>query len=129
MLAAREADVVNVTVAAGGDATSKATSVHFDRCVAWVRATAGDHFESIELQITPFAVSIVGSRRAAERSARMFGFAGDDALELPVLLIGTVDEICERLIGHRERWGFSAIVVSGEAMEAFAPVVARLQGT
>lgn len=128
-LAAREADIVNVTVAAGGDATIKATSVHFDRCLAWVRAAAGDRFGSIELQITPFAVTIVGSRRAAERSARMFGFAGEDALDLPVLLIGTVDELCERLVAQRERWGFSTIVVTGDAMEAFAPVVARLQGT
>jgi hypothetical protein len=63
------------------------------------------------------------------RSATMLGFPGEDALELPVLLIGTVDELCERLSERRERWGFSNVVVPDHALHAFAPVVARLAGT
>ena len=129
MFAACEADVVNVWVPVGRDAASGTTSARFDRCLAWVRASAGDRFGSLELQINAFAAIIVGSRRAAERSAKMLGFAAEDALDLPVLLIGSVDELCERLIGTRERWGFSTVVVPGEAMDDFAPVVARLQGT
>jgi hypothetical protein len=35
----------------------------------------------------------------------------------------------EALEARRDRWGFSYIVVQGDAMEAFAPVVARLNGT
>jgi probable F420-dependent oxidoreductase len=128
-VAAREADIVNIWVAAGGDAGSKVTPTRFDQCLGWARAAAGDRFGAIEFQINAFAVMIVGSRRAAERSASMLGFAGENALDLPVLLIGTVDELCERLISHRERWGFSTIVVTADGMEAFAPVVARLQGT
>jgi probable F420-dependent oxidoreductase len=129
MLAAREADIVNVTVPAGSDAANNATSAHFDQCLAWVRTAAADCAGPVELQVTAFAVVIVSSRRAAERSAAMFGFTGEEALDLPILLIGTVDELCERLISHRERWGFSTIVVPGEAIEAFAPVVTRLRGT
>jgi hypothetical protein len=44
-------------------------------------------------------------------------------------LIGTVDELCERLSERRERWGFSNVVVPDHALHAFAPVVARLAGT
>jgi alkanesulfonate monooxygenase SsuD/methylene tetrahydromethanopterin reductase-like flavin-dependent oxidoreductase (luciferase family) len=128
-VAAREADIVNIWLDASGDAASNVTSVRFDQCLAWVREAAGDRFGALEFQINAFAVAIVDSRRVAERSARVLGFAGEDALDLPVLLIGTVDELCERLIAHRERWGFSTIVVTADAMEAFAPVVARLHGT
>jgi len=73
---------------------------------------------------------VVGSRRAAVRGAMMLGFpAGEEALDIPILLIGTVDELCERLVERRERWGFSNVVIPGESMEIFAPVVAQLAGT
>ena len=88
-----------------------------------------DRFSSIELQIVAFATRVVASRRAAVRTATMLGLPGEDALELPIALIGTPDELCERLLERRERWGFTNIVVPGEAMESFAPVVARLAGT
>ena len=130
-LAAEQADVVNISLPAGekgGDAAGKAAVDHYDRGLEWVRQSAGGRLAALELQISAFAVMVVGSRRAAVRSATMFGFGGEDALDLPIVLIGTVDELCERLLARRERWGFSTVVVPGEAMEVFAPVVARLTG-
>jgi hypothetical protein len=50
-------------------------------------------------------------------------------LEHPHVLIGTVDEICERLIERRERFGFSYVTIREADMEAFAPVVAHLAGS
>jgi hypothetical protein len=94
-----------------------------------VRDAAGDRFGSLELQIAAFAVRVVASTRGAAQIAKMLGFNGEGALDLPIVLIGTVDELCERLIERRQRWGFSNVVVPGEAMEMFAPVVARLAGT
>jgi hypothetical protein len=82
-----------------------------------------------ELQIVAFATRIVASRRAAVRTATMLGLPGEDALDLPIVLIGSVDELCEQLLKRRERWGFTNIVVPAEAMESFAPVVAQLAGT
>lgn len=133
-LGARHADTVsvNTSLATGlnaGDLASQATFEHYDRCLSWMREAAPDRFDSIELQMTAFATKIVGSRRAAARTATMLGLPGEDALELPVVLIGGVDELCERLLDYRKRWGFTNIVVSGDAMESFAPVVAQLAGT
>ena len=134
MVAAEQADTVGVNTSLasgekGGDLATQATFDHFDRCLAWVREGAGDRFGSIELQIVAYATRVVPSRRAAVRAATMLGLPGEDALELPIVLIGTEDELCERLLKRRERWGFTNIVVPGEAMESFAPVVARLSGT
>ena len=133
-VAAEQADTVGVNTSLasgekGGDLASQATFDHYDRCLGWVREGAADRFSSLELQIAVVAVNVVGSRRAAVRTATMLGFPGEDALELPIVLIGTSDELCERLLERRERWGFTNIVVPGEAMETFAPVVARLAGT
>jgi probable F420-dependent oxidoreductase len=133
-VAAEHADTVGVNTSLasgekGGDLASQATFDHFDRCLAWVREGAGDRFSSIELQIMAFATKVVASRRAAVRTATMLGLPGEDALELPIVLLGTPDELCEQLLKRRERWGFTNIVVPGEAMEPFAPVVAQLAGS
>lgn len=130
-LAAEEADIVNVSrkmssTATGSDLSSGTGAAHFDDCLGWIREAAGYRFDSLELQIAPFAVMVVGSSRIAARSAAMLGFREDGALDLPILLIGTEDELCERLLERRERWGFSNIVVPGESMESFAPIVDRL---
>jgi probable F420-dependent oxidoreductase len=133
-VAAEHADTVGVNTSLasgqkGGDLASQATFDHFDRCLAWVREGAGERFSSIELQIMAFATKVVASRRAAVRTATMLGLPGEEALELPIVLLGTPDELCEQLLKRRERWGFTNIVVPGEAMESFAPVVAQLAGT
>jgi probable F420-dependent oxidoreductase len=133
-VAAEQADIVGINRSMllaenDTDVAGKVTSAHYDRCLSWVRAAAGDRFGSLELQIAAFAVMVVGSRRTAARSATMLGFPGEDALELPILLIGTEDELCAQLSERRERWGFSNIVVPRESMEIFAPVVARLSGS
>jgi len=45
------------------------------------------------------------------------------------VLVGTIDEMVERLHRRRARWALSYHVVPIEQMETFAPVVARLAGT
>jgi probable F420-dependent oxidoreductase len=131
-VAAEQADIVNMSLASadkGGDLASRATFDHFDHCWRWVRAAAGDRLGSLELQVAVSAVIVADSRRRAVRSVTMLGFPGEEALGLPILLIGTVDEMCEQLVARRERWGISNIVVPGDSMETFAPVVARLGGS
>ena len=49
--------------------------------------------------------------------------------ETPFALIGPPDELVDLLVERRERWGFSYVIVGGEDVDAFAPVVARLAGT
>jgi probable F420-dependent oxidoreductase len=131
-LAASQADIVNVSLAAGeqdADLATRADSRHYDSCLGWIRDAAGERFTSLELQIAVVAAMVVDSKRTALRSAKMLGFPGDEALDFAVLLIGSEDELCERLIERRERWGFSTIVVPDHSMESFAGVVARMSGT
>jgi probable F420-dependent oxidoreductase len=133
-IAAQEADIVgvNTNLRSGEYEGAPALTVqldHYDRCLAWVRQAAGDRFGSIELQVLAFTVMVVPSHKAAVRTARLLGLSGEEVLDLPIVLIGSVEDLCERLVQRRERWGFSNIVVPDEAVETFAPVVARLAGT
>lgn len=134
-IAAREADIVgiNPNLAAGAigpevaaDATAEAT----DRKLAWLRADAGDRFDDLELNTLLFSVIVTDDAMAsAEMLAPLFGLTPAEVLDVPHAVIGSIDEICERFEARRERWGFSYVVVQADAMEALAPVVARLHGT
>jgi probable F420-dependent oxidoreductase len=132
-LAATEADTVGVNPdlrsgSVGGDPAVMFAAAHYDRCLEWIRAAAGDRFDALELQVTAVYAAVVGSRRAATRAASMLGLAGEEALDYPAVLIGAEDDLCEALWHRRRRWGFTNFVVPDEAMEGFAPVVARLAG-
>jgi alkanesulfonate monooxygenase SsuD/methylene tetrahydromethanopterin reductase-like flavin-dependent oxidoreductase (luciferase family) len=58
----------------------------------------------------------------------MLGVAPDGLLDHPNVLIGTADEVADRLRERRERFGASYISVQQAGLENFAPVVARLAG-
>ncbi|HEU5151162.1 MAG TPA: TIGR03621 family F420-dependent LLM class oxidoreductase [Iamia sp.] len=133
--AAREAQIigVNPTIPNGqvdADAARSGTAALTDQKLEWIRAAAGDRFADIELNALHYATIVTDDRRGTmEMMAPLFGIAHEDLEEYPHALIGTVDEICADLEARRERWGFSYVVVQGDSMAPFAPVVARLAGS
>jgi probable F420-dependent oxidoreductase len=134
-LAAREADVVSFlgfSFRDGGvsiDATALRERGAADR-VHLVRREAGERFGQLELNAVVQQVRITDSPRAAaeELTADGWELPADELLRSPFLLLGTVDSIVETLEERRERYGFSYVAVFEPALEAFAPVVARLAG-
>ena len=80
----------------------------------------------------PVVVLTDDARSVAEMVAPGFGLDPAhalDALESPMTMVGTAEEIAERLHERRERWGFSYHVVQNEAALELAPVVEALAGT
>lgn len=135
-VAARHADVVSFSarMSSGGKDSgfgASATAAQFDRRVAWVREYAGERYADIEHQCLVFAGAVVADRtRYAERVlARMFGLPAAQALDSPLALAGTVEEIRAELVARRERYGISYWVVNGAQLEQFGDVVAALRGT
>ncbi len=59
---------------------------------------------------------------------KAMGLSTDEMLRHPHGLFGTPDAICEELERRREQYGISYVTVGDNALEAFAPVVARLTG-
>jgi probable F420-dependent oxidoreductase len=135
-LAAAEADIVGLTgvtfARGGGDRDlSGFGPAGVDERVTLVRKAAGMRFDQLELNALVQQVVVTGDRRsAAKELARRWPMLGVDAiLASPFLLLGSVDEIVAQLVERRARWGISYYVVFESALDAFAPVVARLTGT
>jgi len=136
-VAGREADLVGFVprtrhYGKGADITG-ATADVLDQKISWVRETAGTRFDELELGVLVAQVITTDDREQAAQFiattlAAGFNVSIDQILRAPYLLIGTVDQICEELIGRRERYGISYISVFEQSLEALAPVVARLAG-
>jgi len=134
-VAARHADVVGVNADlraghVGPEVAASVTAERFDERIGWIRAAAGDRFAGLELQVLAFVAAITDDRQSmAEAIAPGFGLTAEAALEVPMVVVGTVDQVCETLQARRERYGFSYYVFHEQDIEPFAPVVARLAGT
>jgi probable F420-dependent oxidoreductase len=133
-IAAREADIVgfNPNLAAGyvgPEVAATTTAEVYAQRVAWVKEAAGDRFDSLELQCMVFFCQVVPNRaEIVANLAPMFGLTPEAADRVPIVLLGTVDEICETLQQRRDEYGFSYWVVHEPEMEAMAPVVSRMAG-
>ena len=56
------------------------------------------------------------------------GLTAEEAMVSPHALAGTVEEIVEQCLARREAYGISCMGIGLDAMDAMAPVVARLAG-
>ena len=134
-VAAKEADIVgiNPSLAAGAitaDVADAAKAAPFRQRVKWVKEAAGSRFSQLELQCLTFMVQIVpNAPEVLESVAPLFGITPEEAAEMPIVLVGTVEEIADTLRQRRQEYGFSYWVVHEAELEAFAPVVDLLTGT
>jgi probable F420-dependent oxidoreductase len=133
-IAAREADIVGINPSLHTGVVNAETFGHMsaesvDEKVAIVRAAAGDRFADIELNVRAFLVNVTDDGAAGrERLAGALGVPATMLETSPFALIGSPDELVERLLERREHWGFSYVIVGQEDVDTFAPVVAALAG-
>ncbi|MBO0779705.1 MAG: LLM class F420-dependent oxidoreductase [Ktedonobacteraceae bacterium] len=135
-LAGRMADIIGLHLKANEDGTvdaSERTEAALARKVEWVRQAAGERFTDVELNILSPRVIIAQDRQqAAEQYIRESGrsdITAEQLLANPYMLIGSVEQLTERLQRQREQFGISYVVIDADYMEVFAPVVARLANT
>jgi len=134
-MAGRIADIISINLnnKAGtlkGPGVVNATAEATLEKVGWIRDGAGDRFDDIELEIAAyFAFVGDGTAAVADGMAGAFGITPDEMRAHPHALFGSVDEVVAELERRREAYGISYITVGDEAMEAFAPVVAKLAGS
>jgi alkanesulfonate monooxygenase SsuD/methylene tetrahydromethanopterin reductase-like flavin-dependent oxidoreductase (luciferase family) len=115
-----------IDASAGPNGTAEAT----EEKIGWIRAAAGARFDDIELQVRVHLAIVTDDRKGvAEALAGGFGLTPEQSLQTPHALAGTVEEIVDDLLARRERFGISSIGIGLDAMDALAPVVARLAGT
>ncbi|MFD6163340.1 LLM class F420-dependent oxidoreductase [Nocardia sp. NPDC060256] len=131
-LAAEHADIIAFP---GASATENGGPLHLaglgetSEKVAYVRDLLGSRADRVEFNILIQRVVPPEERTAV---LELFGPAlpddvADTPEDLPTLLIGTPEEIADRVRAHRDRYGFSYITVLEHSMEQFAPVIELLR--
>lgn len=125
--AARHADIIGLqglgkTQEDGHSHRVKFGTDHLDAQVALLTEHAGGR--DIELNALVQVVTITDDATSAEDAvlSRVEGLTRNDLRAIPYILIGTVEEIVNKLHTCRARWGISYFAV--RELEAFAPVIA-----
>jgi probable F420-dependent oxidoreductase len=135
-LAAREADIVGINAnlrrgeAQHPDAAQSLSAAATDQKLGWVRSAAGLRFDDLEIQQYAGFVFFTDDRQSlAEAMAPAFDVTPEVALETPIALVGTTEQMIDDLIARRERWQMTYVVIDDAVADQFAPIVARLAGT
>ena len=130
--AATHAEIIGVNVSlpssdARAAAARDGVPSSIDEKISWIRAAAGDHFDDLEIHdwvrytyVTNDSAAIVGEL------TRTLDASEEDVRSSPMVLVGDVGEIVERVHARRERWGYSYFTVQQPVALEFADVVARL---
>jgi probable F420-dependent oxidoreductase len=143
--AARQADIIQLVPPIGPYSkpvdTHEFTARSFQRKVEWIRDAAGDRFADLELGVQLLNVTITddvdkaldelmsGFSSSGHRGGHEASPARDEILSSPVVAIGPLDQICDKLMQVRDSFGFSYFACPVFAKPAtLAPVVERLAG-
>jgi probable F420-dependent oxidoreductase len=134
-VAARYADIVNLAPRPPMVGRTATGSLGFGLTVGdqveLVRQAAGERFADLEFatfSIRPVVTDTVDLSAIMDAFAAEYNTPPEVAASIPATLAGSVDALVERLQQHRDELGLSYRIIGGSAMEAFAPVVARLAG-
>jgi len=95
----------------------------------WARTAAAEagHELTLYQQIPSDLLHLSGD--APAEVADRWGVVPEQLLDSPLALVGSVDEVAERLRQWRAASGVSYVIVPAEAMRAAQPLVAELAGT
>jgi len=133
--AARHADIVSINVnlrggTAGPETAPDASPQRTRQKVAWVREAAGERFDDLELNALIGFVAITDDAAGiAAAMAPHFGINPDDALHVPLALLGTLEEMEDELQWRRQEYGISYWSIEAGDWEALGPLVSKLAGT
>ncbi|RBM23740.1 LLM class F420-dependent oxidoreductase [Prauserella sp. PE36] len=131
-MAAREADIVGFTgIGFDRDGTSATVAgpEELAERVEFVRKEAGERFADLELNLLIQHAEVTDDRAATLDAIR--AYAPDRTVEelaaLPIVLVGTAEEIAEQLLAQRKAYGISYVTVMEAHLDALAPVIPLLR--
>ncbi len=135
-IAAREVDIIGILPKALTNGTiSEDPAERFAKTIAqkveWIRQAAGEHFDEVELSMVVTVEIAHDLHQKAEQILHKRGWndiTAEQVLEMPSMLIGSMDQIAEKIQVLCEKYSFSYFVISDTCLETFAPIVTQLTG-
>lgn len=130
-IAAREAQIVALAPAVdrrGRPRLGSLTVSSLEKRVGVLRREK--RFGELELNVIVFDAQVTDARQSLLAAlASRLKWAATSIVDTPFFMYGSRASLTEDLLARRERLGVSYIALPGRAMEAFAPIVAKLRGT
>ncbi|WP_181797356.1 LLM class F420-dependent oxidoreductase [Streptomyces sp. WELS2] len=131
-LTAEHADIAAFTGARPGDTAGTLdplTAEELDERVARYRELARHRPAPAELNLLIQLVAVTDDPEPVLKPLleRRPGTTVEQAMALPIVLAGPLEDVVAKVRAQRERYGFSYLTVLEPFMEAFAPVLARLR--
>ncbi|MFF5470537.1 LLM class F420-dependent oxidoreductase [Streptomyces achromogenes] len=131
-LTAEHADIAAFTGARPGSTPGTLeplTAEELDERVARYRELARHRPAPAELNLLIQLVAVTDDPEPVLRPLleRQPGLTLEQAVALPIVLAGPLEDVVAKVRAQRERYGFSYLTVLEPFMEAFAPVLARLR--
>ncbi|MGW3267094.1 LLM class F420-dependent oxidoreductase [Streptomyces sp. NPDC001056] len=130
-LTAEHADIAAFPGARTGNTGSlqPLTADELDERVGRYRELASGRAEPAELSLLIQQVAVTDDPESALKPVleRRPDLTLETMLELPVMLVGPLEDVVARVRAQRERYGFTNLTVLEPQMEAFAPVIERLR--
>jgi probable F420-dependent oxidoreductase len=128
--AAREADIVSINnVPMQTDSEGVSPQEHAVARIDTVRAAAGARLTDLDIEASAFFTIVTDDVSAgAERLGAALRTPAADLPVHPNVLIGSADQLVDRLQERRETYGVNYVTVQQSDMRAFAPIVDRLSG-
>ncbi|SPF04712.1 LLM class F420-dependent oxidoreductase [Streptomyces sp. MA5143a] len=131
-ITAEHADIAAFTGArpGAGGTLEALTAEELDERVGRYHEFASGREEPAELNLLIQIVEFAEDRGAAVRPwlGHIPHLREEQVLRLPLVLVGTLDEIVEQVLAQRKRYGFTYLTVLEPNMEAFARVIEALRG-
>jgi len=130
-LAGREADIVSMSSVpfVARDADGRDPEAVAQRRIEYVRAAAGDRYQSLDVEGSPYFTAITDDPETALANvATSTGIDADLLRGHPNVLVGSLETVVELLYSRRESLGVNYVTVQQSQIESFAPVVDRLRG-
>jgi probable F420-dependent oxidoreductase len=130
-LAGREADIVSISSVpfVTRDAEGLDPQAVALRRTEFVRAAAGERYRGLDIESSPYFTEITDDPEAMLAGvAKSTGIANDLLRDHPNVLVGSLENVVEKLYSRRETLGVNYVTVQQSQIESFAPVVALLHG-
>jgi probable F420-dependent oxidoreductase len=146
-VAARQADIVQLMPSNPGGRSlldpSQFSGQAIEEKIGWIRDAAGSRFDDIELSAQLLECAVTDrpedhladfADRIAMVTERMGGarveFDQDDLRSSPIVAVGSLDDVCKKLVDTRATYGISYFAAPIDARpDVLAPVIERLAGT
>ncbi|WP_433292802.1 LLM class F420-dependent oxidoreductase [Pseudonocardia sp. CA-142604] len=126
-LAAREADIVGFPLTAGIKPGTEPEKALAER-VEFLRDAAGERADDLELNLFIATVTVAPDKPDLALLQKVLpSFSDEQILQLPSVLVGSEQQIAEKLQHYRETYGISYFATVDDSMEAFAKVIPHVR--